>query len=1625
MRTALSVRRALAAVTATAVAATALSLIGGAASAADLARISETPAAGSLVGPPALVSATYTQFLHPLSTIAVSNDQGPVCAATGPSPTASDDVRKTLSCVPAAGTEVTGTYTVDVLAIDTTLPAPQQLQESWTFEVDAEAPTPTGVAISPEPVTGSADAITVAASFAEAGTATFRLTSDGGGSQTRTQEVTGTGPAQVSFDPESFQDGELTASVTLEDGFGNVSEAGTDTAPIDTTAPQRTSAAPQGTATGGTAEQPTLVSATFDEDLASSSSLAVFSSTGNEVSGQDAIGSGSELPLMEDSRKITFTPTEPLRDGVYTARVTAVDQLGNSQTTTFSFTIDDTAPLSVTAVLEDPINAANVTTATVSGSGSEPGLTVSVSVDDADNPLTAAVAGTTTTGTDTAYSLDLNLSSLDDGTLTATVTATDATESGTVQATATATKDTVAPAAPTTTITPGEIGVPQQTSVAVSGTVTDGSAPVAELSGPEPAATVTVTIDDESEQTAPLVFVTKTDPEGDYAVAGIDVSGLADGTITATAVATDGVGNDSAPGSGTAEKDTTAPAAPTVLVPAYANQDNAAALPVSGTAEPASTVAIVITDAAGDSATPTATITAGNDGSYTTTVDVRGLADGALGVSATATDELDNTGPAALTELVKDTAAPGLPTIVAAAFVNADNVGAYPVSGLAEPGATVTVTIDNDVDDLIIIPPASAQDVADEDGFYSVVLDVTDQRDGALTITASATDPAGNDGEDATASRTKDTRAPGAPTDVAISADPVRAGDAVTVTGALNELDRLTPAGLTVHVVLSDTSDATVDPATSTATIGDAPESTWSVTFTPEQVALLADGVLTARATVQDEAGNDSPESTDTATKNAAPLTFVSSSPADRATVAPPATVELTFSEPLTGRDGNGNLRSTIQLRDTANQLVNCPRSFSADFRTILCTPTTSLSQAGSPYSATVTAYDSVSDTATVTISFDVDATPPASPTVDSATDPVNADSEPDVQVLLSGLAPDAATATVTISDGSRAATATVTIDGDTGSAWVDTTSLADGPLTVTATASDQYGNESSPSEPLEITKDSLQPQQTSASPTSGSELTEPPADVRLTFDEVLSDTRTVTITGPAGPVAGETTTADGGKTLVFTPTDAFPAGAYDVEADVQDLAGNDGAGGTDFVVQGTSTSPSPTPDTSVSPTPDTSVSPTPDTSVSPTPDQNTGGGNTGGGGGGGTGGSSPTPSVSTTPTTSPSPSASPSPSVAPRDGAGYVALSSPTRVLDSRNGTGTTQGLKRGRVVLDLSDRIPAGATAAVLNVTVTNPTATGFVVAYPDGNAKPGTSNVNVVAGQTQANEVVVGLPASRRVVLFVDSTSAHLIADLVGFFTETERPDLGRVVTQAPVRVLDSREGTGTTVGRKSGEVVLDLTGKVPAGTTSVALNVTVAGPDARGFVVAFPTGTVRPGTSNVNFERGQTQANEVVVRLGTGAHAGKVSLFVDSATAALIADLVASVVPRDGAGNQLFTALQQPERVLDTRSGLGGTSGRRNGSISLTLPADVVPAGATGVVLNVTSTGASRTGFVSVYPAGTANPGTSNVNFRPGVNQANEVLTAISGGRGVTLFVGGGGTPLTHVVVDVVGYLTSTG
>jgi hypothetical protein len=156
--------------------------------------------------------------------------------------------------------------------------------------------------------------------------------------------------------------------------------------------------------------------------------------------------------------------------------------------------------------------------------------------------------------------------------------------------------------------------------------------------------------------------------------------------------------------------------------------------------------------------------------------------------------------------------------------------------------------------------------------------------------------------------------------------------------------------------------------------------------------------------------------------------------------------------------------------------------------------------------------------------------------------------------------------------------------------------------------------------------------------------------------------------------------------------------------------------------------------------------------------------------------------------------------------------------------------------------------------------------------------------------------------------------------------------------------------------------------------------------------------------------------VITQVGTGGNAGRVSFFIDSASASLIVDVVGAIAGNTG---QTFTALSSPQRALDTRDNRGA---RRTGAFDLTMPSSV-PANATGVILNVTATNGTRPGFVTVYPGGTANPGTSNVNFPTSLTQANEVTVGLGSNNRVTLLVDGGGDPAAHVIVDVVGYLTS--
>jgi hypothetical protein len=80
--------------------------------------------------------------------------------------------------------------------------------------------------------------------------------------------------------------------------------------------------------------------------------------------------------------------------------------------------------------------------------------------------------------------------------------------------------------------------------------------------------------------------------------------------------------------------------------------------------------------------------------------------------------------------------------------------------------------------------------------------------------------------------------------------------------------------------------------------------------------------------------------------------------------------------------------------------------------------------------------------------------------------------------------------------------------------------------------------------------------------------------------------------------------------------------------------------------------------------------------------------------------------------------------------------------------------------------------ARAVSVNVTVTGPTGSGAVTLFQGDAAAPGTSNLNFQAGQTRANNAVLGLARNGAGTLVAKAVVAgagqtHLILDVNGYF------------------------------------------------------------------------------------------------------------------------------------------------------------------------------------------------------------------------------------------------------------------
>ncbi|MGQ0747213.1 BapA/Bap/LapF family large adhesin [Acinetobacter baumannii] len=825
--------------------------------------------------------------------------------------------------------------------------------------------------------------------------------------------------------PGNLVDGD-TVTATATDPAGNTSLPGTGTVSADITAP--------------------VVAL---DDVLTNDSTPALTGTVNDPTATVVVNvDGVDYPAVNngDGTWTLADNTLPaLTDGPHTITVTATDAAGNVGNDTAVVTIDTVAP---NAPVLDPINA----TDPVSGQA-EPGSTVTVTYPD-------GTTATVVAGTDGSWSVP-NPGNLVDGD-TVTATATDPAGNTSLPGTGTVSADITAPV------------------VALDDVLTNDSTPALTGTVNDPTATVVVNVDG-------VDYPAVNNGDGTWTLADNTLPALTDGPHTITVTATDAagnVGNDTA----VVTIDTVAPNAP-VLDPINATD------PVSGQAEPGSTVTVTYPDGT------TATVVAGTDGSWSVP-NPGNLVDGDT-VTATATDPAGNTSLPGTGTVSADITAP----VVALDDVLTNDSTPALTGTVNDPTATVVVNVDG------VDYPA----VNNGDGTWTLADNTLPAlTDGPHTITVTATDAAGNVGND-TAVVTIDTVAPNAPV-----LDPINATDPVS--------GQAEP-GSTVTVTYPDGT---------TATVVAGPDGSWSV---PNPGNLVDGDTVTATAT--DPAGNTSLPGT--------------------GTVSADITAPVVALDDVLTNDSTPALTGTVN-DPTATVVVNVdgvdyPAVNNGDGTWTLADNTLPALTDG-PHTITVTATDAAGNVGNDTAVVTVDTTAPVVSFTDASTN--------DTTPALTG----------TIDD--PTATVVVTVDGvdypavnNGDGTWTlaDNTLpvLADGPHTVSVTATDVAGNVSTPVTGT-VTVDATAP--TLAITTDDLALAAgEDANITFTFSEAVAGFDVSDITVVGGTLTGLTTTDNITWTAVFTPDGTGTAPSIAVaDGSYTDVVGNLGTGdvldGTDgFIV--------------------------------------------------------------------------------------------------------------------------------------------------------------------------------------------------------------------------------------------------------------------------------------------------------------------------------------------------------------------------------------------------------------------------------------------------------------------------
>jgi len=364
-----------------------------------------------------------------------------------------------------------------------------------------------------------------------------------------------------------------------------------------------------------------------------------------------------------------------------------------------------------------------------------------------------------------------------------------------------------------------------------------------------------------------------------------------------------------------------------------------------------------------------------------------------------------------------------------------------------------------------------------------------------------------------------------------------------------------------------------------------------------------------------------------------------------------------------------------------------------------------------------------------------------------------------------------------------------------------------------------------------------------------------------------------------------------------------------------------------------------------------------------------------------------------------------------------FVSLPAPCRLIDTRQTGGPIQGGTQRDFPIPQEGgcNIPATAAAYSLNVTVVPPGPMWFLTIWPAGQPRPTVSTLNSYDGRVKANAAIVDAGTNGAISVYVSSTT-DVVLDINGYFVPATDSALA-FYSLTPCRIADTRlaGGGGPIQGGTSRNFpVLDVPGcTVPSTAAAYSLNITAVPPSGPLYVLkAYPAGGSVPGVSTLNDYTGTAVANAALVGAGTN---GEISVWASNNTDVVI-DIDGYFAPPVTGGLALSLYTITPCRVIDTRSG-----GGQPFSGLLVPPVDVEhsicapPAQAQAYALNATVLPVGALGFLTLWPDGEPQPGSSTLNAWDGVVTNNMAIVPTNDGK-INAYAAGA----TQLVLDMSGY-----